>query len=87
MKESHKSDIVPERESFLAVSVLLADQKYCDTCRDQRQFFRSFCDMLFLKTGKMSYHGHTVGVCAFTITSLETVFTLDGAYLPHSKAN
>lgn len=85
MKESHKSDVVPERESFLAVSILLADQKYSDTWRDQRQFFRSLHDMLFLKRGKMTYHDHSVGFCPFTISSLETVFTLDDAYLPHSK--
>jgi len=34
MKESHEADIVPERESFLTVPILLADQKYCDTWRD-----------------------------------------------------
>lgn len=51
MKESHK---VPERESFLAVSILSADQKYCDTWRGQKQFFTSLHDMLFLKRGEMN---------------------------------
>lgn len=78
---------MPERESFLAVSILSAYQKYCDTWRGQKQFFRSLHDMLFLKRGEMNYHGHSIGVCAFTVSGLETVFTLDGPYLPQSKAN
>lgn len=49
---------------------------------DQRQFFRSHCDMLFLKRGKMNYHGHSVGVWTLTMSSM---FTLDGVYVPTQK--
>lgn len=85
MKESHKSDTVPGRESFLTVSILSANQKYYGTCRVQRLFFRSLCDMLFLKRERMNYHGQSVGVYPFTFPGLETVFALVGAYVPQEK--